>query len=243
MAKVDIKQAWVKETKFGDWFLNTDTWLVHVLQRALNDLQTLIPKDKPNKFNTILDIGTGFGHSLIELDTRFSPSTIISLDVDPELIVKASNNAKQCQANIEFLVNNAANISLEDSSVDMVFCHQTFHHIVDQESAIKEIHRVLKPDGCLLFAESCRRYIHSFIIRLLFRHPMHVQKTDLEYLELLSKAGFSIDEQQVSRPFLWWSRADLGLWETLTGKTEDPHTREETLINAVLYKSDNDLVI
>ncbi|MEP1552366.1 MAG: hypothetical protein ABJJ44_00410 [Paraglaciecola sp.] len=57
MAKVDIKKAWVRETKFGDWFLNTDTWLIHVLQRALNDLQTLIPADKPKEFGTILDIG------------------------------------------------------------------------------------------------------------------------------------------------------------------------------------------
>ncbi|MEP1383481.1 MAG: class I SAM-dependent methyltransferase [Paraglaciecola sp.] len=236
MAKVDIKKAWVRETKFGDWFLNTDTWLIHVLQRALNDLQTLIPADKPKEFGTILDIGSGFGHSLVELDARFSPDTIISLDVDPDVINKADVNAKKCKSNIQFLVNNAAQIDLDDHSVDMVFCHQTFHHIVDQESAIKEIYRVLKPGGCLMFAESCRRYIHSMIIRVLFRHPMHVQKTDLEYLSLLEKTGFNIQEAQISRPFLWWSRADLGLWEALTGKIEDPTSREETLINAVLYR-------
>ncbi|MEP0356394.1 MAG: class I SAM-dependent methyltransferase [Paraglaciecola sp.] len=236
MTKIDKKNAWVKETKFGDWFLNTDTWLIHVLQRALNDLETLIPADQPKEFDTILDIGSGFGHSLVELDERFTPNTIISLDVDPDVINKADENARKCKSNIQFLINNAAQIELEDSSVDMVFCHQTFHHIVDQESAITEIYRVLKPGGCLLFAESCRRYIHSMVIRVLFRHPMHVQKTDLEYLSLLEKTGFSVKEELISRPFLWWSRADLGLWETLTGRTEDPTSREETLINAVLYK-------
>ena len=233
----NIKKAWVRESKFGDWFLNTDTWLVHVLKRALDDLQTLIPQEKPKEFTTILDIGSGFGHSLIELDERFSPTDIISLDVDPDVVTKAADCAKQCNAKIEFLINNAAEIELPDNSVDMIFCHQTFHHIVDQNSAIQEFYRVLKPGGCLMFAESCKRYIHSLVIKTLFRHPMHVQKTDMEYLHLLKETGFEFTESQVSRPFLWWSREDLGIWETLTGKVEDPKTREETLINAVVYKA------
>lgn len=230
------KQAWVKESKFGDWFLNTDTWLVHVLRRALDELQTMIPEGKPQQFETILDIGSGFGHSLVELDNRFSPDTIISLDVDPDVTTKSADNAEKCKSKITFVVNNAAEMELADNSVDMLFCHQTFHHIVDQESAIKEFYRVLKPGGTLLFAESCRRYIHSTVIRVLFRHPMSVQKTDIEYINLVKQAGFTIEEEQLSRPFLWWSRADLGLWETLTGRVENPKTREETLINGVFYK-------
>jgi ubiquinone/menaquinone biosynthesis C-methylase UbiE len=63
-----------------------------------------------------------------------------------------------------------------------VFCHQTFHHIVEQEAAMAEFFRVLKPGRVLLFAESTRRYIHSLPIRLLFRHPMEVQKTAEEYI-------------------------------------------------------------
>ncbi|MDU0353470.1 class I SAM-dependent methyltransferase [Paraglaciecola aquimarina] len=236
MNTVNKKQVWVRETKFGDWFLNTDTWIVHVLRRALNDLQRLFPAGKPQQFETILDIGTGFGHSLLELDSRFSPSKIIALDVDPDLKIKTAEKVQQCQAQIDLLVCNAAEITLPANSVDMIFCHQTFHHIVDQESAIQEFYRVLKPGGCVLFAESCRRYIHSFIIKLLFRHPMSVQKTDMEYLKLIKDANFLVDEQSVSRPFLWWSREDLGIWQTLTGKVEDPNTREETLINAIFYK-------
>lgn len=234
------KHRWVKESKFGDWFLNTDTWLIHVLRRALADLQALIPDGKPRQFPIVMDIGTGFGHSLIELDECFSPSTIVSVDVDPNLIKKAGEKAKTCNADVEFVVDNAAEINWPDSSVDMIFCHQTFHHIVDQESAIAEFFRILKPGGTLLFAESCRRYIHSLPIKVLFRHPMDVQKTDKEYLQLIENAGFIVNEPQVSRPFLWWSRTDLGLIEKISGKVEDPKTREETLVNAVVYKPATD---
>jgi hypothetical protein len=65
---------------------------------------------------------------------------------------------------------------------------------------------------------------------------MSVQKTDNEYIDLVKQAGFTTEDNQLSRPFLWWSRADLGLWETLTGRVENPKTREETLINGVFYK-------
>ena len=36
----------VPETAFGKWFLKTNTWTVHVLDRALNDLERLIPERK-----------------------------------------------------------------------------------------------------------------------------------------------------------------------------------------------------
>lgn len=35
----------VPETVFGKWFLQTSTWTVHVLDRALNDLERLIAMD------------------------------------------------------------------------------------------------------------------------------------------------------------------------------------------------------
>jgi len=124
---------------------------------------------------------------------------------------------------------------LEDNSVDLLFCHQTFHHLIEQEAAIQEFFRVLKPGGILLFAESTRRYIHSWMIRLLFRHPMEVQKTAEEYLALVRSAGFEVAPTAISYPYLWWSRNDLGLLERLLHIK--PRTdREETLLNLVAVK-------
>ena len=135
----------------------------------------------------------------------------------------------------EVIQGDSARLPLPDASVDLLFCHQTFHHLVDQDRAIAEFFRVLRPGGKLLFAESTRRYIHSWIIRLLFRHPMQMQKTAPQYLALVRAAGFAVPDAQVSYPFLWWSREDLGLVERVL-RIKPPAVREETLINLVAIK-------
>jgi len=227
---------WVKESLFGVWFLGTYTWIQRVLRRALNDLVGLMT-DRKDSYPVILDIGFGHGHSLWMLEEYFKPEKIIGLDVDPDAHIRAKHNIEKCHCEVELLLSDAGTIDLADASVDMVFCHQSFHHLINQQQAMDEFYRVLKPGGVLLFAESCRRYIHSFAIWFLFRHPMDVQKTDLEYIELIKGAGFTVNPEAISRPFLWWSLPDLGLLSYFGLKAKEIEgEREETLVNLVAYK-------
>ncbi len=224
--------AFVEETGFGNWFLRSGTWKVHVLCRALNDLQRLMPAGQT--FEKILDVGCGFGHSFPELAKRFRPSMIVGIDADPGLSERASEQAKLCPCPVELHPGNASSMTWPDAQFDMVFCHQTFHHIVAQEEAMAEFFRVLKPGGVLLFAESTRKYIHSLPIRALFRHPMDVQRSAPEYVAMIRQAGFTLADAQISTPYLWWSRPDIGFLEWIGVPV--PSEREETLVNAVAVK-------
>ena len=230
---IDRNEGWVRESAFGIWFLNSWMWIGHVLGPSLYNLEILMDP-KRDRYPAILDVGCGHGHSLLQLDRRFRPNRIIALDVDPNVRDWASPKAARCRGKVEFLINNAAAMDMPNQSVDMVFCHQTFHHIIEQDAAAREFYRVLKPGGVLLFAELCRRYIHSWLIRLLFRHPMDVQKTDQEYLGLLKATGFEFRPDTVSKPYLWWSRPDLGLLEKLGFRV--PQNREETLLYLAAYR-------
>jgi ubiquinone/menaquinone biosynthesis C-methylase UbiE len=232
---MQVAEPHVPETAFGKWFLRTETWTVHVLERALSDLRRLMPAE-PSRFDVVADVGCGYGRSLSRLHARFAPQRLIAMDIDPEMLKASAREMAALDIPAEFICCSSSNIQLEDNSVDLLFCHQTFHHLIDQERAIREFHRVLKPGGVLLFAESTRRYIHSWIIRLLFRHPMDVQKTAPEYLAMVRGAGFFVPDNAVSYPFLWWSREDLGLLERLLC-IRPSATREETLINLVATKS------
>jgi SAM-dependent methyltransferase len=220
----------VPESRFGTWFTHTGAWSKHVLEHALGNLECLITDRRPS-YPVIVDIGCGWGLSLKLLNDRFRPQQrLVAIDVDPRMIAAARAEALRHGLTVEFQNTTACHLGLQDRSVDMVFCHQTFHHVVDQEEALSEFHRVLKPGGVLLFAESTRKFIHSWIIRLLFRHPMNVQRTAAEYLLMIRRAGFAVAPGSLAFPYPWWSRPDLAIMERCFGVA--PRIgHEQTLIN------------
>jgi SAM-dependent methyltransferase len=224
----------VPESRFGIWFLGTEIWVEHVLERALDNLEELIEDRKPS-YPIIIDVGCGLGRSLDLLQQRFAPERIIGADIDSEMLDVASARVANSDLKVNFVQTTSSQLPINDQTVDLVFCHQTFHHLVDQNAAIREFYRILKPGGLLLFAESTRAYIHSRAIRLLFRHPMDVQKTANEYLSLIKDAGFRVPPRSVSFPYLWWSRGDLGIMERWFGRPP-PEGHEETLLNLVAIR-------
>jgi SAM-dependent methyltransferase len=225
--------AFVPETRFGFWFLGTKTWVQYVLTVALDDLERLI-RERQATYPVILDVGCGQGNSFRLLHDKFSPQRLIGVDIDERSLRQSRAQVARDNLQVELLQNDAAALELPDASVSMLFCHQTFHHLVRQEKALSEFYRVLQPGGLLLFAESTRAYICSWIIRLLFRHPMDVQRSAEEYLAMIQNQGFEFGSADVSFPYLWWSRPDIGVAEWLGFPV--PQEREETLVNVVARK-------
>jgi ubiquinone/menaquinone biosynthesis C-methylase UbiE len=233
--------AHVPETRFGVWFLGTQTWVQFVLEVAVADLLNLAGNRRPADVGVLLDVGCGQGKSFRLLERAFNPRSLIGIDAEPRILEKARSQARSDGAEVDLRLGDAAATGLADNSVDILFCHQTFHHLADHERAMAEFYRVLKPGGLLLFAESMRAYIHSWLIRWLFRHPMDVQKSADEYLALIRRAGFRVEPNRVSYPYLWWSRTDLGLLSRLgIRKTPPRGQREETLMNLVAVKPGGD---
>lgn len=237
MSEPFFSHSYVEETRLGFLFLRSHTWQHHVLRVAINDLRGLFSEHPPEN-PVILDAGCGQGKSFQYLHSVFSPVKILGVDADPLSLRLSAEEAERRRLNVELIGSDCASLKLPDASVDMVFCHQTFHHLVEQEQALSEFYRVLKPGGYLLFAESTEAYIDTWVIRWFFRHPMHVQKSAAQYLDMLHGQGFQFTAKNVSYPYLWWSRArDFGLLERF--KLVKPKAfgeREETLVNAVARK-------
>ena len=225
--------SFVPETRFGFWFLGTKIWVQYVLTVALNDFERLIP-DRQVSYPAILDVGCGQGNSFRLLHDTFLPQRLIGVDIDERSLQHARAQITRDHLQVELFQSDGAVLELPDASVSMLFCHQTFHHLVRQQEALNEFYRVLQPGGLLLFAESTRAYVYSWIIRLLFRHPMEVQRSAEEYLAMIRKQGFEFGSENVSFPYLWWSRPDIGMAECLGFPV--PQKREETLVNVVARK-------
>jgi ubiquinone/menaquinone biosynthesis C-methylase UbiE len=232
-----LSDSYVEETRFGLWFLRSHTWQHRVLRVAIDDMRKLFEGALPSE-PVLLDAGCGQGKSFKHLRQVFAPSRLLGVDADPDSLTMSRAEARAHGINVELIGSDCAALQLADASVDMLFCHQTFHHLVEQEKALAEFYRVLKPGGYLLFAESTEAYIDTWVIRWLFRHPMHVQKSAEQYLQMIRDQGFQFGPQNVSYPYLWWSRSkDFGLLERLKLRKPAPvGQREETLVNVVARK-------
>jgi ubiquinone/menaquinone biosynthesis C-methylase UbiE len=171
------------------------------------------------------------------LKILFRATRLIGIDFEEESLALAAKRAESDRVSVEFLRNDCCAIDLPDGVADIVFCNQTFHHLVQQEKALSEFRRILSPGGLLLFSESTKAYIHSWVIRLLFAHPMEVQRTADEYVTMIRDHGFELEATNVSFPYPWWSRPDFGILEALGIAPKPFGEREETVVNIVARKA------
>src|SRR5262245_21832270 len=92
----------VPESRFGLWFLATDTWAVHVLARAVTDLERLIAQRR-NAYPVVVDVGCGFGRSFKLLQDRFGARRIIGVDIDEAALAAAAQQASRDGVAVEIL--------------------------------------------------------------------------------------------------------------------------------------------
>lgn len=208
------EQEWVPESRFGRWFLTTNIWFEYVLSEAVVDFKQLL-NNRVSGTPQILDAGCHQGLAFDLLEKYFEPKTIIGVDVDKGVVSLAREAAKRCQCEVKCENGTVYDLDLPDSSIDVIFSHQLIHHLSDQDRALEEYYRVLTPGGIILIGESCRSFIHSLPVRLLFRHPLYVQKSADEYVELVKSHGFTVDDEDIKTSRPWWSRHDYGLTELL----------------------------
>jgi ubiquinone/menaquinone biosynthesis C-methylase UbiE len=102
----------------------------------------------------VLEIGIGSGHNLPFYSQ--SVQQVIGLDPSPKLLAMARRVKHSGSRPVEFLEASAENIPLEAGTVDTVVTTWTLCSIPDVAQALREMHRVLKPRGRLLFVEHGR---------------------------------------------------------------------------------------
>jgi len=106
----------------------------------------------PNAKGTILEIGIGSGLN-IPYYQKSNIKKIYGLDPSPELCEMAKKAAHKNEIKIDFLIEGAEEIKLPSQSIDTVLITYTLCSIPNPNDALKEMKRVLKHDGKILFCE------------------------------------------------------------------------------------------
>jgi len=106
----------------------------------------------PNAKGKVLEIGIGPGSNLKHYDNS-KVTSILGIDPSKELNQIAKNRAEKYNLNIEFLIESASNLSVDNNSIDTVVSTYALCSIPEPEKTLHEIKRVLKSDGIFIFSE------------------------------------------------------------------------------------------
>uniref|UniRef100_A0A914EE27 Methyltransferase domain-containing protein n=1 Tax=Acrobeloides nanus TaxID=290746 RepID=A0A914EE27_9BILA len=101
----------------------------------------------------VLDVGCGNGFHVFELASHFPNSRFIGVDITQKAIDEAKGKTNG-HKNVEFLCMDAAKMNEEWTNMfDLVFIFDACHDQCRPDLSLKEIHRVLKPDGLFAMVE------------------------------------------------------------------------------------------
>lgn len=173
----------------------------------------------PQAQGIVLEIGAGSGANF----RRYDPTKVdklYALEPNPGMIQLAEKQRNTTKLDIEFLDLPGERIPLEDGTIDTVVSTFTLCTIPGIADAIREIARVLKPNGKLIFFELGRSPDPEVQRRQKQLEPFHHWLFQGLYLTrdipaLLVKGGFQIEQMDTgymtqfpkSSSYCWWGTA------------------------------------
>lgn len=175
--------------------------------------QRLVPRARGD----VLEVGIGSGLNLPYYDP-VEVTKVWGLDPAPEMAGMASKAMEQAPFDVEWVSAPGEEIPLESGRFDTVVMTYTLCTISDSERALREVARVLKPGGRLLFCEHgvapderVRRWQHR--LNPVWRRLSGGCQLNRDIPALLRQGGFEITGMETTYVPLW-RPASFNYWGT-----------------------------
>ena len=103
----------------------------------------------------LLDVGCGPGNITCDLADRVAPGPVVGLDVSAEVVTAATTDAQERgTANVSFRTGDLYALEFDDDAFDVVHAHQVLQHLTEPVAALRELRRVVRPDGVVAVRDS-----------------------------------------------------------------------------------------
>lgn len=101
----------------------------------------------------ILDLGCRDGYDLRRIGERASRETrLVGLDLSPEAIETAAKEMEHDPRYSFAVADVSLGLPCQSESFDVVFSNNVLECVIDKDALLQEVHRVLLPDGQVVFA-------------------------------------------------------------------------------------------
>lgn len=148
--------AWIDQTFYPNHQAHWDDWLFR--ERILSHI---------GKSSVVLDVGAGAG-ILQQMNFKGEVARVCGVDLDPRVVDNPMLD--------EGRVADAGRIPYDDALFDLAFADNVLEHLEQPLDVFREVARVLKPGGKLLFKTPNRRHYVPTIARLT-PHSVHEHVT------------------------------------------------------------------
>lgn len=105
----------------------------------------------------VMDLGCGAGDSLGYFKEKYPNVIWTGLDIN-----KSPEIEEKIKIGGEFHIYDGIHIPFEDNYFDLIFCNQVFEHVRFPADLLKEVKRVLKPNGYFIGSASQLEPYHSY---------------------------------------------------------------------------------
>lgn len=152
MTTTQFDAAKYKQTTLEQWQSAAEAWYrwspaIHRWLGKVTDEMLILAGVSPGQ--RILDIAAGAGEQTISAAKMVGPTGyVLATDLSPNILEFAKEMARRENLhNIETQIMDGENLTLSDASFDVAFSRVGLIYFPDQQKALKETWRVLKPGG------------------------------------------------------------------------------------------------
>ena len=150
----------------------------------------------------VLEVGCGRGVGTQIILDRFRAEHVTAFDIDPDMVETARQRlASHLPHAVTLSVGDVTDIDAADATFDAVFDFGIIHHAPDWRSGLREMRRVLRPDGRFYFEEVTRHALQRWSYRTFLDHPDHDRFSGAEFVSACEDLDLTIGDRWTEKFF------------------------------------------